>query len=105
MESVFLRILNMSIAASYVIMAVLLLRLLLRRLPKKISYLLWSVVAFRLCCPVTWAIGLQPVQPEAPLGRLYTDHGRRARHSWSISRAISEPPRRRISDGGLLTLR
>lgn len=46
MESVFLRILNMSIAASYVIMAVLLLRLLLRRLPKKISYLLWSVVAF-----------------------------------------------------------
>ena len=54
MESVFLRILNMSIAASYVIIAVLLLRLLLRRLPKKISYLLWSVVAFRLCCPVTW---------------------------------------------------
>ena len=54
MEAVFLKVLNMSVTASYVIAVVLLLRLLLRKLPKKISYLLWSVVAFRLCCPVTW---------------------------------------------------
>lgn len=54
MEHIFLRVLNMSVAASYVIAAVLLLRLPLRKLPKKVSYPLWSVVAFRLCCPVTW---------------------------------------------------
>lgn len=54
MEHIFLQVLNMSATASYVIAAVLLLRLLLRKLPKKIPYLLWSVVAFRLCCPVTW---------------------------------------------------
>ena len=51
MEQVFLRVLNMSISAGYVILAVLLARLLLRRAPKKYSYALWLVVAFRLCCP------------------------------------------------------
>ncbi len=50
----FIFILNMSITGSYVILAVLLIRLLLRRAPRKYSYLLWSVVGFRLCCPVTF---------------------------------------------------
>ena len=54
MEAVFLQVLNMSLTASYVILAVLLVRLLLRRVPKKYSYVLWSVVAFRLCCPVSF---------------------------------------------------
>lgn len=54
MEAVFLRLLNMSITASYVIAAVLLIRLLLRKAPKKYSYWLWSVVGFRLCCPVSF---------------------------------------------------
>ena len=54
MTDVFLQVLNMSLTASYVIAVVLLLRLLLRRLPKQISYLLWSAVAFRLCCPISW---------------------------------------------------
>ena len=53
MEQIFLTVLNMSVAASVVIAVVLLARLLLRRAPKKWSYLLWSVVAFRLCCPVS----------------------------------------------------
>ncbi|MBQ6824145.1 MAG: hypothetical protein IJP27_05810 [Clostridia bacterium] len=50
----FLTVLNMSITASYVILAVLLVRLLLRRAPKKYSYWLWSVVGFRLCCPISF---------------------------------------------------
>lgn len=54
METLFLKILNMSITASYVIPAVLLLRLLLCKAPKKYSYLLWSVVGFRLICPVSF---------------------------------------------------
>ncbi len=53
MPEVFLKILNMSAAASVVIAVVLLARLALRRAPKKWSYLLWSAVGFRLCCPVS----------------------------------------------------
>ena len=55
MEALLLKILNMSITASYVILAVLFIRLLLKRVPKKYSYLLWSVVLFRLICPVSFS--------------------------------------------------
>ncbi|MGN1414314.1 MAG: M56 family metallopeptidase [Anaerovoracaceae bacterium] len=51
----FLDVVNMSIGASCVILVVLLLRLALRRAPKKFSYLLWSVVGLRLCCPVSFS--------------------------------------------------
>lgn len=53
MEQVFLRILNMNLSAAVVICAVVLVRLALKRAPKKWSYLLWCVVAFRLLCPVS----------------------------------------------------
>ena len=55
MEALFLKILNMSITATYVLVAVLVLRLLLRRAPKWISYSLWSLVLFRLLCPVSFS--------------------------------------------------
>lgn len=51
LDSVFLQVLNMSYTASYVILAVLLVRLLLKKAPKSFSYALWSVVLFRLVCP------------------------------------------------------
>ena len=51
--TIFTTILNMSVTATYCIAAVILLRLLLRKQPKIFSYLLWSVVLFRLLCPVT----------------------------------------------------
>lgn len=54
MTDVFISILNMSITASYVIQAVILLRFFLKKLPKKYSYILWSVVGFRLCCPISF---------------------------------------------------
>jgi len=54
MEALFLRVLNMSITSAYVILAILLIRLVLRRAPKKYSYALWSVAAFRLVCPVSF---------------------------------------------------
>ncbi|MDE6685870.1 MAG: M56 family metallopeptidase, partial [Lachnospiraceae bacterium] len=47
------RIVNMSMTASIVIIAVLLLRLVLRKAPKVYSYLLWFIVLFRLLCPVS----------------------------------------------------
>lgn len=46
-------ILNMSITGSVVILFVLLARLLLKKAPKVFSYALWSVVLFRLMCPVS----------------------------------------------------
>ncbi|MBQ8563386.1 MAG: hypothetical protein IJ443_05825, partial [Firmicutes bacterium] len=54
MDTIFLKVLNMSIGACYVIAAVMLARLLLRRAPKIYSYLLWAVVGFRLCCPFSF---------------------------------------------------
>lgn len=53
MEAIFGKILNMSLSAAVVIAAVLPVRALLSRAPKKWSYLLWAVVGFRLCCPVS----------------------------------------------------
>ncbi len=53
MVTVFRQVLSMSISASIVILAVILIRALLSGAPKKWSYLLWSVVCFRLCCPVS----------------------------------------------------
>jgi len=49
----FPEILNMSLTGSIVILAVLVIRFFLRKAPKKWSYLLWLVVAFRLSCPVS----------------------------------------------------
>ena len=54
MESIFLRVVNMSLSAAAVIAVVVLLRLVLRGAPKKWRYLLWSAAAFRLCCPVSF---------------------------------------------------
>ena len=50
---IFPRILNMSLTASVIICFVMLCRLLLKRAPKIYSYVLWSVVLFRLLCPVS----------------------------------------------------
>lgn len=51
MTDLFYTILNMSISASVLILAVLLLRLLFRKAPKWITVLLWGLVAVRLICP------------------------------------------------------
>ncbi len=54
MEELFLKMLNMSLTASYVIVFVMLVRVLIRKLPKIISYVLWSVVAIRLTFPFSF---------------------------------------------------
>ena len=53
MSEFFLTIINMSISASWIVLAVLLLRLLLNKAPKWITVLLWGIVAVRLICPFT----------------------------------------------------
>ena len=51
MAQVFLTVLNMSIAASYAVLAVLVLRFALKKAPKWITVLLWGIVALRLAFP------------------------------------------------------
>lgn len=53
MEVVFIKLLNMGIAAGWLILAVIFLRLVLRRAPRRIICLLWGLVAVRLICPVS----------------------------------------------------
>lgn len=54
MEAVFLRILNMSITAGWLVLAVVLLRLLLKKAPKVLHCVLWILVAVRLLCPFSF---------------------------------------------------
>ena len=51
MKTVFLQILDMSVAASILAAVVIVLRLLLKKAPKAIHCALWAMVALRLICP------------------------------------------------------
>ncbi len=53
LDTLFMKILDMSASGSIVIAVVLVLRLLLKRVPKFWSYVLWVVVMLRLLCPLT----------------------------------------------------
>ncbi|MEG6614166.1 M56 family metallopeptidase [Pseudoclostridium thermosuccinogenes] len=55
LKSVFLSVLNMSVTASLVAVAVIIARLPLKKSPKVFSYALWSAVLFRLVCPFSFS--------------------------------------------------
>lgn len=81
MTEFFLNIVNMSISASWLVFAVLLLRLLLKKAPKWINVLLWGVVAIRLICPFSFESVLslipspQTINPEIALNSPVIDSG------------------------------
>lgn len=52
LENLYLHTLDISLTASMVIVAVMLVRLCLKRVPRIYSYALWSIVLIRLLCPV-----------------------------------------------------
>ena len=62
MAAVFLKLLNLSISASWLVLAVLVLRLISKRVPKWVNVLLWGIVALRLMLPfsVESALSLIP---------------------------------------------
>jgi|LGOV01.1.fsa_nt_gb beta-lactamase regulating signal transducer with metallopeptidase domain len=64
-ETIFIDVLNMSYIGSIVIWVVLLARLLLKKAPKKYTYILWSVVLLRLIFPFSFnsALNLLPFNP------------------------------------------
>lgn len=53
MSALFIKLLNMSITAGWLILLILLFRRIFRNAPKWLNYFLWGVVAFRLMCPVS----------------------------------------------------
>ncbi len=69
MNELFLKIVNMSISASWLILAVLVLRLVLKKAPKWVNVLLWGIVAVRLICPFSFesALSLIPSAETIPL--------------------------------------
>ena len=69
MSDLFLKIVNMSISASWLVVAVLILRLVLKKAPKWVNVLLWGIVAVRLICPLSFesALSLIPSSETIPL--------------------------------------
>lgn len=63
MATAFSLILNMSVTASIIILCVLLIRACIKKLPKIFSYVLWSVVLFRLLCPVSISLPVSLLAP------------------------------------------
>ena len=53
--SCFQQVVKMSLMGSIVIVAVLLIRMLLKKAPKIYSYALWGIVLFRLLCPFSFS--------------------------------------------------
>ena len=73
MSTIFLKILNISLVASWLILAVIILRLFLRKAPKWISCLLWALVAVRLLLPfsVESVLSLVPSSEVIPTNIVY----------------------------------
>ncbi len=75
MDAVFLKILNMSITASWIVLAVIAARLLLKKAPKWITVLMWGLVGIRLVFPFSLesVFSLIPSAETVPSDILYTN--------------------------------
>lgn len=71
LEQIFLKVIDMSRAAAVVIVIIFMVRFLLKKFPKYISYMLWSVVLFRLLCPITLESRVSPVPNLKPAFQEY----------------------------------
>ncbi|MGM9601875.1 MAG: M56 family metallopeptidase [Faecousia sp.] len=74
MEAFFLKLVDMSIPASWLVLVIVAVRLLFRQLPKWISCLLWGLVALRLICPfsIESALSLVPDTQLPPQALFYS---------------------------------
>ncbi|GAE88001.1 M56 family metallopeptidase [Acetivibrio straminisolvens] len=97
MTELFLTVLKMSLTASYVILCVIIVRLLLKKAPKVISYALWGVVAFRLVIPFSfestfsllpWRTNIVPVRYEV----IYYQSPQVTSSQDAVNSLVNEPP-------------
>lgn len=75
MGSIFLKLFNMGWTSSWLILAVVFLRFILRRAPRWITCLLWAFVAVRLVCPFSVESAFSLIPSSEPLPeRIMTEH-------------------------------
>ena len=74
MTELFTKVLDMSLTGAIVTCCVILVRLALRRAPKIWSYVLWSVVLFRLLCPVAISVPVVPLELTGPQVTCYGEY-------------------------------
>ncbi|MBQ8579230.1 MAG: hypothetical protein IJ448_00870 [Oscillospiraceae bacterium] len=72
LDSIYMKLLDMTVAGSIVICIVLLFRLMLKKQPKIFSYCLWAVVLVRLLCPVTLSLPVSILPPMDSVSNHYT---------------------------------
>ena len=74
MESIFIRLLNMSINASWLVLGIVAVRLIFKKAPKSIIVALWSTVALRLICPFSFesVLSLLPSAQTVPPDIVYS---------------------------------
>ncbi len=72
MDAVFLKILNMSLTACWLIFAVLLARLLLKKAPATVRVALWALVGVRLCVPLSFESLLSLIPSAQPIPETIT---------------------------------
>ena len=74
MEALFLKILNLSLQASWIVLGVILFRLIFRKAPKYIRGILWSVAALRLVLPfsIESIVSLMPSKEVIPETIVYS---------------------------------
>ena len=75
MEAIFLKMLNMSITASWLVLAIIILRLILKKAPKAISVFMWALVGVRLICPFSFEsiLSLIPSAETVPQDIIYSE--------------------------------
>lgn len=73
MSELFLRILNMSIAASWLALVVMVLRLLLKKAPRWTVFFLWALVAVRLVLPISLESRFSLVPARVSSGSMISD--------------------------------
>lgn len=54
LENIFNNVLDMSITASYVAIAVIIIRFIIKKAPKSFTFAIWIAVLFRLVCPISF---------------------------------------------------
>ena len=75
MSEFFLKIVNMSISASWLVLAVLLLRLVLKKAPKWVNVLLWGFVALRLLMPFSIESNFSLIPDQLTNGEIISNVG------------------------------
>ncbi len=75
MSEIFLKLFNLSISASYLVLAIVFLRFILKKAPKTLICIMWGLVALRLICPFSFEsfLSLIPSSETVPPNILYSD--------------------------------